>query len=126
VTDARRSFENAVSVIRSLPPGAGVPRVHADTIREHVDIVRRILPTVELTAEIKGGVKHFDRFVGRCPFCRQAVPSFEVIRSWRICVCHACGCGGDVFRFVMVTRGLGFRDTVLAVAEEGWDDDCPF
>jgi DNA primase len=121
-----RPIDVALPILRAHHGSGSVPRSLVDDVRNHVDIVRRIQPAVELTAAIDGGVKYFDRFVGRCPFCCQALPSFEVFRSKRIWICRACERAGDVFRFVMETRRVTFLEAVIATGEEGEGDDNPF
>jgi DNA primase len=51
-------------------------------------------------------------FVGWCPFHRETRPSFYVNAHKNLFYCHGCGCGGDLIRFVQLSQGLSFRQSV--------------
>jgi DNA primase len=51
-------------------------------------------------------------FVGLCPFHRDNRPSFYVNARKNLFYCHGCGRGGDLIRFVELSQGLSFRQSV--------------
>lgn len=51
-------------------------------------------------------------FVGLCPLHRETRPSFYVNAHKNLFYCHGCGCGGDLIRFVELSQGLSFRQSV--------------
>jgi DNA primase len=63
-------------------------------------------------------------FVGLCPLHRETQPSFYVNSRKNLFYCHGCGRGGDLIRFIELSQGLTFRQSVaylqpqLSVAEE--------
>src|SRR5216683_6330731 len=57
-------------------------------------------------------------FVGLCPLHRETQPSFYVNVRKNLFYCHGCGCGGDLIRFVELSRHLSFRESVAYVQEE--------
>jgi DNA primase len=50
--------------------------------------------------------------VGLCPLHRETRPSFYVNVRKNLFYCHGCGRGGDVIRFVELSRQLSFGDSV--------------
>jgi len=51
-------------------------------------------------------------FVGLCPLHEDTRPSFYVNARKNLFYCHGCGQGGDVIRFVELSRHLSFRQTL--------------
>src|SRR5436190_5171150 len=51
-------------------------------------------------------------FVGLCPLHPETRPSFYVNASKNLFYCHGCGRGGDLIRFVGLSQGLSFRQSV--------------
>ena len=58
-----------------------------------------------------------ERFTGLCPFHEERSPSFSVDPLKKVYYCFGCEAGGDVFRFVQEKEGLGFPETVEALAD---------
>jgi DNA primase len=50
--------------------------------------------------------------VGLCPFHRETRPSFYVNVRKNLFYCHGCGRGGDLIRFVELSQGVSFRQSV--------------
>ena len=48
-------------------------------------------------------------FVGLCPLHPETQPSFYVNPGKNLFYCHGCGQGGDLIRFVELSRHLSFR-----------------
>lgn len=67
-------------------------------------------------------------FVGLCPLHPESHPSFYVNAAKNVFYCHGCGQGGDLIRFVQLSRNLSFSDTIahlkqqLGLAEPCLDD----
>ena len=51
-------------------------------------------------------------FVGLCPLHPETHPSFYVNAAKNVFYCHGCGRGGDLIRFVQLSRHLSFPETV--------------
>ena len=51
-------------------------------------------------------------FVGLCPLHPETHPSFYVNASKNVFYCHGCGQGGDLLRFVQLSRNLSFPQAV--------------
>jgi DNA primase len=80
-----------------------------DQVRERSDIVEVISRVVTLKRSGRG-------YLGLCPFHHEKTPSFHVEPSRGIFHCFGCGEGGDVIKFVMKTRGLGFGEALKELA----------
>lgn len=57
-------------------------------------------------------------FVGLCPLHEETHASFYVNAQRSLFFCHGCGRGGDLIRFVELSRHLSFRDSVAFLIEE--------
>jgi DNA primase len=55
---------------------------------------------------------HGPEFVGLCPLHPDTRPSFYVNASKNLFYCHGCGQGGDLLRFVQLSRQLSFRQSI--------------
>ncbi|HEY6372169.1 MAG TPA: CHC2 zinc finger domain-containing protein [Candidatus Sulfotelmatobacter sp.] len=51
-------------------------------------------------------------FVGLCPLHAENRPSFYVNARKNLFYCHGCGQGGDLIRFVQLSRNLSFRQSL--------------
>jgi DNA primase len=60
---------------------------------------------------------HGPEFVGLCPLHPENRPSFYVNAGKNLFYCHGCGQGGDLIRFVQLSRHLSFRES-LAYLEQ--------
>src|SRR5213080_4174714 len=55
---------------------------------------------------------HGSEFVGLCPLHPETRPSFYVNTCKNLFYCHGCGQGGDLIRFVELSRQLSFRQSL--------------
>jgi DNA primase catalytic core len=60
---------------------------------------------------------HGSEFVGLCPLHPETRPSFYVNARKNLFYCHGCGQGGDLLRFIQLSRQLSFRQS-LAYLEQ--------
>jgi len=78
-------------------------------ISDRLNIVDIVAETVNLTR--KG-----NRYWGLCPFHDEKTASFTVTPERNMYYCFGCHAGGDVFSFVMKTRGLDFKEALELLA----------
>ena len=54
-------------------------------------------------------------FVGLCPLHEETRPSFYVNTRKDVFYCHGCGQGGDLIRFIQLSRHLSFRQSLACL-----------
>ena len=89
---------------------AGIPDGAVDEVRAASDLVDVVSERVKLK-------KQGRRFLGLCPFHNEKSPSFSVDPGEGLYYCFGCRRGGDVFKFVQETEGVGFLDSVRLLAD---------
>ena len=57
-------------------------------------------------------------FVGLCPLHPETRPSFYVNARKNLFYCHGCGQGGDLIRFIQLSRQLSFRESLAHLKEQ--------
>src|SRR5712691_6413574 len=57
-------------------------------------------------------------FVGLCPLHQETRPSFYVNPRKNLFYCHGCGQGGDLIRFVQLSRHLSFRQSLAYLEQQ--------
>ena len=82
-----------------------------DRVRDAVDMVDLVGTRVELR---RAGV---NRFEGLCPFHDERTPSFGINPAEKLYYCFGCGEGGDAFKFVQETEGVGFAGALEYLAD---------
>src|SRR5512132_3687308 len=58
-----------------------------------------------------------NRFEGLCPFHDERTPSFGINPAEKLYYCFGCGEGGDAFKFVQETEGVGFAGALEYLAD---------
>jgi DNA primase len=92
---------------------------------QHVERLKRGLPLLKYlqqqnwTGQRAG---HFE-YVGLCPLHAETRPSFYVNTRKDVFYCHGCGRGGDLIRFVQLSRQVSFRQS-LAYLEPQTDREA--
>jgi DNA primase len=61
---------------------------------------------------------HSGELVGLCPLHSETRPSFYVNVRKNVFYCHGCGRGGDLIRFVELSRHLSFRQTLTYLGQQ--------
>ena len=57
-------------------------------------------------------------FLGLCPLHTETRPSFYVNARKNLFYCHGCGQGGDLLRFVQLSRQLSFRQSLAYLQQQ--------
>ena len=68
-------------------------------------------------------VGHGGELVGLCPLHPETRPSFYVNVRKNLFYCHGCGHGGDLIRFVELSRHLSFRQTLNYLGQQKTSPD---
>jgi DNA primase catalytic core len=82
---------------------------------ENLDHLKQQLPLLDYLRRRqwrarRAGQQH--EFVGLCPFHQETRPSFYVNARKNLFYCHGCGRGGDLIRWIQLSLGLSFRQSV--------------
>jgi CHC2 zinc finger len=86
-----------------------IPEDFKEEVRRRADIVEIVSGRVKLK-------RVGPEWKGCCPFHKEKTPSFSVNQAKGTYYCFGCQSGGDVFKFVRESEGVGFRDAVMIVA----------
>jgi DNA primase len=86
-------------------------------VGEDVERLKRRTPLLEYLRQNNWAGRPAGRFeyVGLCPLHKESQPSFYVNVRKDVFYCHGCGQGGDLIRFVQLSRGLSFRQSVASL-----------
>ncbi|MGA2648818.1 MAG: CHC2 zinc finger domain-containing protein [Candidatus Sulfotelmatobacter sp.] len=84
---------------------------------EDVETLKRRLPLIEYlrTHNWKGSPIGGSEIVGLCPLHDETQPSFYVNTRKDVFYCHGCGQGGDLIRFIQLSRRLSFRQSLACL-----------
>ena len=87
---------------------------------EDVETLKRRTPLLDYLRQHNwtGHPASRSEFVGLCPLHEESRPSFYVNTRKDVFYCHGCGQGGDLIRFVQLSRGLSFRQSLACLDPE--------
>ena len=87
---------------------------------EDVERLKRRTPLLEYLRQHNWTGRPVGRFeyVGLCPLHTESQPSFYVNAHKDVFYCHGCGRGGDLIRFVQLSRGLSFHQSLANLDPE--------
>ena len=92
-----------------------------NAVGEDVEKLRQRLPLLDYLRQqnwVARPVGHGSEFVGLCPLHPETHPSFYVNTRKNLFYCHGCGQGGDLIRFVELSRHLSFRQSLTYLEQQ--------
>jgi len=94
-------------------------------VGEDVEALKRRLPLLEYLRQCnwKGSPVGRSEFVGLCPLHEETRPSFYVNTRKNVFYCHGCGQGGDLIRFVQLSRHLSFSQSLACLTPQNIPSD---
>jgi len=110
----------------SLPGNAGglllrSPPEEKCAVGEDVEKLKQRLSLLDYLRQqdwVARPAAHGDEFVGLCPLHLETRPSFYVNARKNLFYCHGCGQGGDLLRFVQLSRHLSFRESLAYLDQQ--------
>jgi DNA primase len=86
-------------------------------VGEDVETLKRRMPLLDYLRQHNwmGHPASRSEFVGLCPLHKESHPSFYVNTHKDVFYCHGCGQGGDLIRFVQLSRRLSFRQSIASL-----------
>jgi DNA primase len=94
-------------------------------VGEDVEALKRRLPLLEYLRQCnwKGSPVGRSEFVGLCPLHEETRPSFYMNTRKNVFYCHGCGQGGDLIRFVQLSRHLSFSQSLACLTPQNIPSD---
>jgi len=89
-------------------------------VGEDIERLKRRTPLLDYLRQHNWAGRPVGRFeyVGLCPLHKESQPSFYVNPGKNVFYCHGCGQGGDLIRFLQLSRGLSFRQSLDSLDPE--------
>jgi DNA primase len=86
-------------------------------VGEDVETLKRRPPLLDYLRQHNwtGHAASRSEFVGFCPLHKETRPSFYVNTRKNVFYCHGCGQGGDLIRFIQLSRHLPFRQSLACL-----------
>jgi DNA primase len=84
-------------------------------VGEDLEKLKQRLPLLDYLRQLNWVARpagHGSEFVGRCPLHPETRPSFYGNARKNLFYCHGCGQGGDLLRFIQLSRRLSFRQSL--------------
>jgi DNA primase len=94
-------------------------------VGEDVEGLKRRLPLLDYLRQHNwtGHPASRFEFVGLCPLHEESRASFYVNARKNVFYCHGCGQGGDLIRFIQLSRHLSFRQSVACIEAQATASD---
>jgi DNA primase len=89
-------------------------------VGQDVETLKGRLPLLEYLRRQNWTGRRVGRFeyVGLCPLHKESQPSFYVNTRKDVFYCHGCGQGGDLIRYVQLSRQSSFRQSLAYLAPQ--------
>lgn len=88
-----------------------------DTFESKIQEISRRVNIIDIVSEHVKLKKSGSNWTGLCPFHNEKTPSFSVSPDKGLFYCFGCGVGGNVFTFLMKTRGITFSEALRELAK---------
>jgi DNA primase len=94
-------------------------------VGEDLETLKRRLPLIQYLRQHNwaGHPASRSEVVGLCPLHDETRPSFYVNTRKNVFYCHGCGQGGDLIRFVQLSRHLSFRQSLACFDPQTTSED---
>jgi DNA primase len=94
-------------------------------VGEDVEVLKRRMPLLDYLRQHNwaGHPASRSEFVGLCPLHEETRPSFYVNARKDVFYCHGCGQGGDLIRFVQLSRHLSFSQSLACLTPQNISSD---
>ena len=101
------------------------PEAKKSVVGEDVEGLKRRLPLLDYLRQHNwtGHPASRFEFVGLCPLHEETRPSFYVNVRRSVFYCHGCGQGGDLIRFIQLSRRLSFRQSLAYLDPQTTPED---
>jgi DNA primase len=88
-------------------------------VGEDVETLKRRMPLLNYLRQHNWTAHSTSRseFLGLCPLHEETRPSFYVNASKDVFYCHGCGQGGDLIRFIQLSRHLSFHESLACLTQ---------
>ena len=92
---------------------------------EDVEALKRRMPLLDYLRQHNwtGHPASRSEFVGLCPLHEETRPSFYVNARKDVFYCHGCGQGGDLIRFIQLSRHLSFSQSLACFDPQTTSED---